>query len=120
MEDQTMPSDKVRVHLVNPSAKSEEAYFAEQDKKLLQQLREKSAKEADEKYAEEHKYHCFRCGTRSLAEIDEGHVKIDVCVNEGCGAVHLDPGELKEILESKDSETSLKTTRNAFLSIFKK
>ena len=86
------------------------------NQKLLKQLREKAAKTAEESYSQEHKYHCFRCGTPSLAEIDEGHVKIDICVNENCGAVHLDPGELKELLKNQQS---LPSARKAFLSLFK-
>ena len=112
-----MARKTVQVCLLQPKKGSEEAYFAERDKKLLQELREKASREANSAYSNEHKYHCFRCGTPSLAEIDEGHVKIDVCVNEGCGAIHLDPGELKEIIKNQQSISS---TRNAFLSIFKK
>ena len=96
---------------------SESAYFAEHDEKILRELREKVAQETNKKYAEEHKYHCFRCGTKSLAEIDEGDVKVDVCVNENCGAIHLDPGELQAILKN---QKSLKAAKDAFLSVFKK
>lgn len=96
---------------------SEQAYFAEQDQKKLRKLRKKAAKEATKKYSEEHKYHCFRCGTQSLAEIDEGNVKIDICVNKDCGAIHLDPGELKEIIKDRKA---LPAAKKAFLSVFKK
>src|SRR5210317_496204 len=95
---------------------SEEVFFAERDQKKLRELREKAKEEATKKYTEEHKYHCFRCGTQSLAEIDEGKVKIDICVNENCGALHLDPGELKEIIKDQGS---LSAAKNAFLSVFK-
>ena len=102
---------------IQPKKGSEEAFFAEQDQKKLRELRKKTADESTRKYCEEHKYHCFRCGTQSLAEIDEGKVKIDVCVNENCGAVHLDPGELKEIIKD---QRALSAAKNAFLSVFKK
>ena len=95
---------------------SEESHFAERDQKLLRDLRKKAALEATQKYSDEHKYHCFRCGTKSLAEIDEGKVKIDICVNENCGAIHLDPGELKSIIKN---QTALSSAKNAFLSVFK-
>ena len=111
-----MAKKQVSVSLLQPKKGSEDAYFAERDKKLVQELREKNAREANEKYCEEHKYHCFRCGTPSLAEIDEGSVKIDICVNENCGALHLDPGELKEII---NNQQSLPSTRKAFMSLFK-
>jgi len=96
---------------------SEDSYFTERDQEKLRKLREKVAEEATKKYGEEHKYHCFRCGTQSLAEIDEGNVKIDICVNENCGAIHLDPGELKEIIKD---QRALSAAKNAFLSVFKK
>ena len=102
---------------IQPKKGSEEAFFAERDQHKLRELREEAAGKATKKYSEEHKYHCFRCGTQSLAEIDEGNVKIDICVNEDCGAIHLDPGELKEIIKD---QRALSAAKNAFLSVFKK
>ena len=96
---------------------SEDALFAEQDQQKLRELRERAAAEATNKYSEEHKYHCFRCGTQSLAEINEGNVKVDICVNKDCGAIHLDPGELNEIIKNQGA---LSVARNAFLSVFNK
>ena len=102
---------------IQPKKGSEQAFFAERDQHKLRKLRKKAAKEATQKYCEEHKYHCFRCGTNSLAEIDEGNVKIDICVNKNCGAIHLDPGELKKIIKDQGA---LSSAKNAFLSVFKK
>ena len=102
---------------IQPKKGSEESYFAERDQKLLRELRKKAAHEANKKYSEDHKYHCFRCGTKSLAEIDEGNVKIDICVNEDCGAVHLDPGELKMIIKDQNVISAI---RDSFLAVFKK
>ncbi len=102
---------------IQPKKGSEHAFFAEQDQKKLRELRKKVTEEATNRYREEHKYHCFRCGTDSLVEIDEGYVKIDICVNENCGALHLDPGELKEIIKDQGA---LSAAKNAFLSVFKK
>jgi hypothetical protein len=115
-EEEIMAEKHVSVK-IQPKKGSEEAYFLERDQAQLRELREKAAAEATEKYREEHKYHCFRCGTQSLAEIDEGNVKIDICVNENCGAIHLDPGELKEIIKD---QSALSAAKNAFLSVFKK
>ena len=100
-----------------PKKGSEQAFFAEQDQRKLRKLRKAVANEATKKYTEKHKYHCFRCGTQSLAEIDEGNVKIDICVNKNCGAIHLDPGELKEIMKD---QKALPAAKKAFLSVFKK
>ena len=101
---------------IQPKKGSEAAFFAEQDQKKLRKLREEATDKATQKYREEHKYHCFRCGTQSQAEIDEGKVKIDICVNKNCGALHLDPGELKEIIKDQGA---LSAAKNAFLSVFK-
>ena len=84
-----MARKAVSVSLIQPKKGSEDAYFAEQDKKLIDKLRQESDQDADLKYREAHKYHCFRCGTPSLAEVDEGNVKVDICVNKDCGALHL-------------------------------
>ncbi|MFH1243062.1 MAG: zf-TFIIB domain-containing protein [Pseudomonadota bacterium] len=77
----------------------EELYFLEQDKKKIQELRGKYTRNAEDAYRDAHRNHCFRCGTPSLVEVDHRGIKIDLCVNDGCGAVHLDPGEMEKILE---------------------
>jgi hypothetical protein len=112
-----MARKPISVKFLSQKKGSEAAYFAEKDKQKLRNLREKAAKEATKRYSEKHKYHCFRCGTQSLAEIDEGSVKVDICVNENCGAIHLDPGELSEIIKDKKAVAKAK---KAFLSVFKK
>jgi hypothetical protein len=94
---------------------SEDAHFAKQDQRKLRKLRERTAAEATKKYSKKHKYHCFRCGTQSLAEINKGNVIVDMCVNKDCGAINLDPGELKEIIKDRGA---LSAARNAFLSVF--
>ena len=62
---------------IQPKKGTEEAFFAKQDQKKLRELRKSATDEATKKYCKEHLYHCFRCGTKSLAEIDEGKVKIE-------------------------------------------
>jgi hypothetical protein len=111
-----MVKDKnlVNIHLKKGS---EQAYFSEQDEKIIKALREKAAREAAKKYCEEHKNHCFRCGTKSLIEVDRGDVKIDICVNENCGAIHLDPGELDHIM---DDNSAISSIRKSVFGIFKK
>lgn len=81
----------------------EDLHFREEERKQIEKLRAMAAKEADEAYSEAHKNHCFRCGTHSLVEVEHKNVKIDICVNEECGAVHLDPGEMEKILEGERS-----------------
>ena len=82
-------------------ASDEDFHFQERDKLLIEKRKAAAAKEANEAYSIDHKNHCFRCGTHSLVEVDYKNVKIDMCVNEGCGAVHLDPGEMEKILEGE-------------------
>ena len=92
-------------------ASDEDIHFREEERKQIEKLRAKAAKEADEAYSNDHKNHCFRCGTHSLVEVEYKNVKIDICVNEGCGAVHLDPGEMEKILEGeKGVFTKVKTS----------
>ena len=79
----------------------EDLYFQEQDRKKIEELRAKATKDADEAYLNNHRYHCFRCGTPTLVEVAYRGIKIDLCVKEGCGAVHLDPGEMEKILEGE-------------------
>ena len=95
-----MGGDRILIK-VQPGRGSEDAYFIEKDQTLIKDIRETISQEATAEYCEEHKNHCFRCGTKSLVEVERGDVKVDICVNENCGAIHLDPGELEQIL--KDS-----------------
>jgi hypothetical protein len=107
-----------RIHVkIQPKKGSEHAFFAERDQKILKELRENAAHEASKNYCEEHKYHCFRCGSKSLAEVERGQVTIDICVNKNCGAIHLDPGELERIVKD---QRAISAIRNSVLSVFKK
>jgi len=92
----------IKDRVILKCADSEEVFFQQQQADQIRKLREKSEKETAEQYREDHKYHCFRCGTDSLVEVQKGNCIIDICVNEGCGAVHLDPGELETILQDRN------------------
>jgi len=109
---------KKPIHVkIEPKKGTEHAFFAEQDQKILKQLRKNAAHEATKKYCKEHRYHCFRCGSKSLAEVERGKVTIDICVNKNCGAIHLDPGELERLFKD---QTAISAIRNSVLSVFKK
>ncbi|NLA74516.1 MAG: hypothetical protein GX846_03420 [Deltaproteobacteria bacterium] len=82
-------SDRAKVYL-NANPDQENLHFKEEDAKLIRKLRKKNREEADRAYRDAHANHCFRCGTKSLVEIGRGNIKIDICANENCGAVHLD------------------------------
>ena len=103
--------------IVKPS--EEDLYFKEKDRALIEKLRTDAAKESEESYSADHKNHCFRCGTHSLVEVKHKSVSIDICVNEGCGAVHLDPGEMEKILELESEKGVFKNVKNSVFSIFK-
>ena len=105
-----------RVVVKSAGVDSEDIYFQEQEQKRIRELRERSAQQAGQQYATDHKYHCFRCGTPSLVEVQYGDVKVDVCVNKDCGAVHLDPGELEAM--STKSAGAINKVRKAVLGIF--
>ena len=107
-----MKNDRV---IINVS--DEDLHFREEERKQIEKLRAKAAKESDDAYSQTHKNHCFRCGTQSLVEVEHKNVKIDICVNEGCGAVHLDPGEMEKILEGEKGVFS-KVSKSIFL-VFK-
>ena len=106
-----------KLSVVCAGVDSEECFFQQQEQDRLKALREKAAKEADGQYKENHAYHCFRCGTASLAEVAYGDVKIDVCVNPECGAVHLDPGELEAL--AKKEAGMFQKVHKAMVGIFK-
>lgn len=97
--------------------KNEDLHFQEQDKKKLEKLRAKAQKEANEAYCSSHRNHCFRCGTHSLVEVQQGNIHIDMCINKGCGAVHLDPGELEKLLEGESAVFG--KIKNSVFSVFK-
>ncbi len=104
-------ADKVIVGL-----NSEDAHFRNKEIEQIKALREKVNKEKMTQYSEEHKYHCFRCGTESLVEVHKGGVVIDVCVNENCGAMHLDPGEIETLLEENKTVVNI---RQSIFNVFK-
>ena len=95
---------------------NEEVFFQQQQAEQIRELRDKCEQETAELYKEDHKYHCFRCGTDSLVEVQKGKCIIDICVNEECGAIHLDPGELETILQDKNL---IKDVMNSVFRIFK-
>ncbi|OSM06176.1 zf-TFIIB domain-containing protein [Magnetofaba australis] len=96
---------------------SEESYFIQEEMDQIKKLRQNSEKLATDAYKNEHELHCFRCGTPSLVEIERGDITVDVCINEGCGAIHLDPGELDQIVSN---EAAVKKMRTQLFNIFKK
>ena len=108
-------ADRVKVKC--SGVDSEDLFFLEQEQEKLRALRNQAEQEANEHYREDHKNHCFRCGTPSLAVVEYGDVQVDICVNPGCGAIHLDPGELDALI--KADTNAVKKVHVAFLKIFR-
>ena len=52
-----------------------------------------------------------------MAEVERGQVKIDICVNKNCGAIHLDPGELERLIKD---QRAISAITSSVLSVFKK
>ena len=96
---------------------NEDLHFQEQDRKKIEKLRAEAKKEATEAYSIAHRNHCFRCGTHSLVEVQQGKIHIDICINKDCGAVHLDPGELEKLLEGESAVFG--KIKNSIFSVFK-
>ena len=67
-------------------------YFAQKDREIIAQLREKDQQELERAVLELCSMRCPKCG-RKLEEILYPKVHIDRCT--GCGVVWLDPGELE-------------------------
>lgn len=101
---------------VKTQVSKEDAFFAQQDKERIKALREKAEYDSNKTYRQEHMYHCFRCGTESLVEIKKGKVSVDICVNDKCGALHLDAGELDALLDDREF---VKSARKSIFDIFK-
>ncbi len=79
--------------------KREDAYFHEQERKLLAELRAKAdakRKEEERKHRKEkHWMKCPKCG-HDLKEVEMGEVKVDRCGE--CHGIFLDHGELDILL----------------------
>ncbi len=95
----------------------EELYFQEQDKKRIEEIRDNAAKEANETYRQTHCNHCFRCGTLSLIEVDHKGIMIDLCINNACGAVYLNQGEMETYIEREKG--LFHKVKSALLGVFK-
>ncbi|MBU2549772.1 MAG: zf-TFIIB domain-containing protein [Proteobacteria bacterium] len=95
---------------------AEELYFRQQESDKIKALHQRAQEAADEAYRERHRDHCFRCGTKSLVQVEYENVIIDICANKDCGAMHLDPGELEAILDQHDK---VKKVHRAILAVFR-
>ncbi|MBE0576537.1 MAG: zf-TFIIB domain-containing protein [Desulfuromonadales bacterium] len=51
-----------------------------------------------------------------MVEIQKGDVSVDICVNEKCGALHLDAGELDVLFAN---QAFVKKARKSIFDLFK-
>jgi Zn-finger nucleic acid-binding protein len=72
----------------------EDIYFAQKDRELIAQLRQKDQMELEHAILELCAMRCPKC-SRKLEEMTYHRVRIDRCT--GCGGVWLDPGELEAL-----------------------
>lgn len=77
----------------------EDQYFAERDRKLLDQLREAKEGEAEQTFKEAALGRCPKCGTRL-----QSHTLHDISIEEcpRCHGMWLDQGELQELGRRED------------------
>jgi hypothetical protein len=92
--DERSKFDKYTELWRNVERAKEDIYFAQKDRELLAQLREKGQQELEQAILELCSMRCPKCG-RKLEETVYRRVRIDRCT--GCGGVWLDPGELETI-----------------------
>lgn len=72
----------------------EDIYFAQKDRDLIAQLRQKGQQEPEQAIPELCSRRCPKCGCK-LEETSYRNIRIDRCA--GCGGVWLDPGELETL-----------------------
>lgn len=108
-------AEKLLVEIASLDA--EDIFFKQLEQDKIKNLRANAEQAAGDKYREEHKSHCFRCGTPSLVEVKRSGLTVDICVNKNCGAVHLDAGELEAI--EKIDLGAIDKIRTAVFGLFK-
>ena len=89
----------------------EDQYFAEQDRKLVEQLRRTQAGEGEAKVQEAALMRCPKCG-RDLVEGRLHGVSVDEC--PACHGVWLDKGELDLIAERENEGWIARWLRREF------
>lgn len=100
-------------------SRNEDEYFARQDAELLERQREAAARAAAEAERRTHFMKCPKCG-HDLAAMSYEGITIDRCTN--CAGIWLDPGELEQLRNLKDSNVLSRMFEDvsSFLSFKKK
>lgn len=89
-------------------ATSEDEYFHKINQKAIEEKRKaldtKRAEEMKKQKKNTHWMKCPKCG-HDLQEIDLKGIKVDQCLEEDCGGVYFDKGELELLLEIEGSSS---------------
>lgn len=72
----------------------EDEYFVKKEKELIEKLKARKEKEANETVKEICRMRCPKCG-KPLKERSFQKILVDQCT--GCGGIWLDPGEMEEV-----------------------
>lgn len=88
--------DRLGKKLHDKGHADENRFFAEQDKKLKDNLREKLTAEDEAKVRAAAHMRCPKCGEPMVTDTLLG-VQAETC--SGCKGVFLDPGELEQVVE---------------------
>jgi uncharacterized protein len=102
--------------MLKPSRSTEEEYFFNLNKVLVDEQRKKLDAERGQVAKNEsqgpHWMKCPKCGGQ-LEEIDKFSIKIDKCTS--CAGLFFDAGELELLLESQKPEGFFKSFKKALL-----
>jgi hypothetical protein len=88
--------DRLGKKLHDKGQADENRYFAEQDKKLKERLRQQVVAEDEAGARELAQMRCPKCGEQMKTEKLLG-VQAEIC--PGCKGVFLDPGELEQVVD---------------------
>ena len=93
--------DRLGQFLDKKERAEENRFFAERDRELIEQLKQKKADEEEQLFRELVHLRCPRCGTR-LGQREVHEVTIDECPE--CQGIWLDKGELESLSKHRGSE----------------
>ena len=91
--------DRLGDKLRNVEKAREDQYFAERDRELVGELKEKGEAEQEARLRTATSMRCPKCGTKLQEKMFYG-VKVDDC--SGCGGIWLDKGEFEALADRKN------------------
>lgn len=107
----TNEKDRLGDKLRDVERAREDQYFAERDRKLVEQLRKGKPGEADDALKRVAHMRCPKCGTRLRQQTHQG-VTVEECPT--CHGMWLDEGELQAMARSEDDGWIARWLRGEF------